>query len=112
MINHYDYTDISVRFKEVRNKSGLTQKKFGEIVELSSPAVSAIENGAYTPSFAVLRKMRKHLDLDYNWFIDGEGKEKDQKKDAKNKEILIANLRKEIDRLTKIIDNLHLNKWT
>jgi transcriptional regulator with XRE-family HTH domain len=94
-----DYTDISVRFKEVRAKSGVTQKEFGKVLGLSSPAVGAIENGKYTPSFAVLRRMRIHYNVDYNWFIDG-------RKNGKNLEAKFALLNEEVERLKKALDKL------
>ena len=38
------------RVKELREKEGLTQKKLGEKVNVSSQALNAIETGKYDPS--------------------------------------------------------------
>jgi len=94
-----DYSDISDRFREVRKKSGLTQREFGKIIGLSSPSVGALENGAYTPSFAVLRRMRINFKLDYTWFIDG-------RRDGKGLEAELGRMSEEIERLSRIIDKL------
>lgn len=96
-----EYIDISQRFKEVRAKNNLTQKEMGELVGLSAPAVGAIENGLYTPNFKVLRVLKKKFFVDYSFMIDGDAGE-----ELKNLRQENLKLKKELDRLTKVIDKL------
>lgn len=95
------YADISTRFKEIRLKHGLTQKDMGKMVGLSAPAIGAIENGLYTPNFSVLRLLKKKFFIDYSYIIDG-----DSEGDIKNLRQENLKLKKELDRLTKVVDKL------
>lgn len=95
------YADINKRFREIRKKHNLTQKEMGDIIKLSSPAVSAIEQGLYTPNFGVLRIMKKKFKVDYDYIIDGQSGEEIENLRQEN-----LKLKSEIDRLTKVVDKL------
>jgi transcriptional regulator with XRE-family HTH domain len=92
-----EYTDISKRVKEIRLKNNLTQKEFAKLIGLSAPAVGAIENGLYTPNFNVLRIIKQKFFIEYDYIIDGEINNLRQEN---------LKLKKEVDRLAKVIDKL------
>lgn len=95
------YSDINKRFKEIRKQHHLTQKEMAAMIKLSSPAVSAIEQGLYTPNFSVLRILKKKLKIDYDYLIDGQSEEEKENLRQEN-----LKLKSEIDRLTKVLDKL------
>jgi transcriptional regulator with XRE-family HTH domain len=101
MTKRSQYSDIANRFKEIRLKHNYTQKEFAKLVGLSAPAIGAIENGRYTPNFNVLRTIKSRLNVDYSFLIDGED-------DGDIKKLRQDNLKlkKEVDRLAKVIDKL------
>ena len=46
--------ELSARIAAVRKSLGLSQEKFGEMVNMSQRSVAAWESGERTPSFATL----------------------------------------------------------
>lgn len=96
-----EYSDIAIRFKEIRINNKLTQKEFGKAVGLSAPAIGAIENGLYTPNFNVMRLLKDKFNIDYSYLIDG-----DYSENIKNLRQENLQLKKEVDRLTKVVDKL------
>lgn len=101
MASKHKYTDITKRFKQIRKENNLTQKEMAEIVGLSAPAVSAIEQGLYTPNFDVMRIIKKKFKIDYGFLIDGDGES-----EIKNLRQENAKLKEELARLTKVVDKL------
>jgi len=96
-----DYLDISRRVKEIRLNNNLTQKEFAKLIGLSAPAVGAIENGLYTPNFNVLRTIKQKFFIEYDYIIDGENTGEINNLRQEN-----LKLKKELDRLAKVIDKL------
>lgn len=95
------YNDITKRFKQIRKDNKLTQKEMAKIIGLSAPAVSAIEQGLYTPNFDVMRIIKKKFKIDYEFLIDGECSD-----EIKNLRQENSKLKEEIERLTKVVDKL------
>lgn len=95
------YNDITKRFKQIRKDNNLTQKEMAAIIGLSAPAVSAIEQGLYTPNFDVMRIIKKKFKVDYEFLIDGE-----HSNEIKNLRQENAKLKEELARLTKVVDRL------
>ena len=89
---------ICKRFREIRLDHRLTQVEFAKIVGLSAPAIGAIENGLYTPSYQVIRNLRRKLGVTYNYLIDG-----DKSPDLDRE---IRQLKEENERLKRIVDKL------
>lgn len=90
--------DIAQRLREIRLDARLTQKDMAKIVGLTPGSIGAMENGLYTPNFDVLRALKQKLNVSYDYIIDGvksSGNEPDKE-----------TLKKEVERLTKIIDKL------
>ena len=79
----------------------MTQKEFAKLVGLSAPAIGAIENALYTPNFKVLREIKRKLNIDYAYLIDGE--DIDYIKNLRQDNL---KLKKEVERLTKVVDKL------
>ena len=50
---------IAKRLKEIRTKEGLTQLEWSKIINMSPPAVGALENAWYLPNLDVLKKIKK-----------------------------------------------------
>ena len=97
-----DYQDIAERMRGVRLDARLTQKDMAKIVDLTPAAISAMENGLYTPNFGVLRALKKKLGVSYEFVIDGvKTPENSSKIISENKE-----LRSEVERLRRIVDKL------
>lgn len=99
-IDPSDYSEINKRFREVRLNNRLTQAEMGKLIGLASGSVGAIEQGLYTPNFAVLRILKQKLNVDYNYLIDGE------EIDPARTEKEVVKLREENERLKRIIDKL------
>lgn len=93
--------DIGSRLREVRIENRLTQKEMAELISMTPGAVGALENGLYTPNFSVLRILKKKLNVSYDYLLDGENKVADTIVRQEN-----ISLKKEVERLTKIVDKL------
>ena len=93
---------IHKRFKDARVQSRLTQEEFAAVVGMSPKAISAIENGLYTPNFKVISIMKKKLGVSYDYLIDGELTNTRQLL-SENKRLQAENLmlRKVVEKLTK-----------
>lgn len=50
-----------LRIKEAREKIGLTQKELSTKVSITREYLSALENGHYNPSIALLKKIAHEL---------------------------------------------------
>lgn len=99
------YADICKRMKEIRIDNRLTQVEMAKVIGLTPSAVSAIENGSYTPNFTVLKKMKSQLGVSYAYIIDGvEDKEGSGEVEALKAEI--KELRSDRERLQKMLDRL------
>jgi transcriptional regulator with XRE-family HTH domain len=91
---------IGSRLKDVRLDARLTQKELAKIVGLTPGSIGAMENDLYTPNFDVLRALKQKLNVSYDYLIDG------VKSDGKNLHSENERLKKEIERLTRIVDKL------
>ena len=61
---------IGRNIKKLRCDKNLSQEKLAELMGLSTPAISNIENGKTLTSFATLEKMTKILDVNlYELFL-------------------------------------------
>ncbi len=77
--NEYDITgEISELIQTLRNETGLSQKQLSEKTGISQANISKIENGHYTPSIDILKRIAdalgKRLIVD---FIDIDMQEED-----------------------------------
>lgn len=52
--------EIGARIKDEREKAGLTQEKFSELIGLGPKSVSAFERGTVGISFTTLKKFAKY----------------------------------------------------
>lgn len=64
--------DIGTRIKKVRTKSGLTQMKFAEDIDISVNYLSEIENGKKCISVEKLYKFCQNPDLSADYILYGE----------------------------------------
>jgi len=101
-ISSMKYLDIAERMREIRLNARLTQKDMAKIVGLTAGSIGAIENGAYTPNFEVLRRIKHKLGIPYDYIIDGVSA------DVSKSQIASENkaLKEELDRLKKMVDRL------
>jgi transcriptional regulator with XRE-family HTH domain len=92
--------DIGARLREVRIENRLTQKEMAKIISMTPGSVGALENNLYTPNYDVLRLLKKRLHVSYDYLLDGE----------KGDNVFLRqeneHLKKEVARLTKIVDKL------
>ncbi len=65
--------DTEDRIKELRKFKSLSQKDFGEFIQLSLMNVSDIERGKVKPSIDVIRKISKSFRVSPTWLLTGEG---------------------------------------
>jgi len=92
---------IAKRLRDIRIDNRLTQKEMGELINMTSGSVGALENGLYTPNFDVLRILKKRLNVTYDFMLDGEvGPDSNKLKDENTK------LKEEVERLRKMVDKL------
>ncbi len=70
--------DLSARIASIRKQMGLSQEKFGELVNMSQRSVAAWESGERTPSFPVLLELadKLHVSVDY---LTGRSNDSDNK---------------------------------
>ena len=70
-----DQIKIGAFLKELRNKKGLTQEQFAEIINVSNRTVSRWENGYNLPDLDVLVELAGYYEVDLQEILDGERKE-------------------------------------
>lgn len=61
--------ELSSRITSVRKQLGLSQEKFGELVNMSQRSVAAWEAGERTPSYPVLLELADKLDLSVDYLM-------------------------------------------
>ena len=71
--------DLSARIVSIRKQMGLSQEKFGELVNMSQRSVAAWEAGERTPSFATLSELADKLGTSVDYLL-GRTDEKANKK--------------------------------
>ncbi len=66
-----NYRLIGSRLCQRRKELHLTQKKLGEKMHITSPHISAVENGAKQPSLETLLEFCKVLDINIDYLLNG-----------------------------------------
>jgi transcriptional regulator with XRE-family HTH domain len=61
---------FGIRLKAIRLERGLTQEELAELVGISVDFLSLIERGINSPSFEVLDRMARRLDLQVRELFD------------------------------------------
>lgn len=64
---------ISERIALIREKSGITQKKFGKLVDISAQSVSKLEKGENNPSSQTVTLICQKFNVNRTWLETGEG---------------------------------------
>lgn len=101
-IRSMKYLDIAERMRDIRLNARMTQKDMAKLVGLTAGSIGAIENGAYTPNFEVLRKIKQKLGIPYDYIIDGVSSDVSKSQLASENKAL----KEELDRLKKMVDRL------
>ena len=63
---------ISKRIKSIREKSGLSTNKFAELLNISQPAFSRLENGKSLPRAETLIALYEKFRVDPLWLLTGQ----------------------------------------
>lgn len=85
--------EIAERFREIRAKTGLSQKDFASAINLSHTVIAEIERGNREPSRKVMVAVAKKYGISLDWLLLGIGSmegaqpEKDLEVEALKKEI-------------------------
>ena len=87
--------DFSMRIFQIRKQMGLSQEKFGELVNLSQRTVAAWEAGDRTPSFATLADIAGRLDVSVDYLL-GRDVEKEKKQPAADNSELLDDIIKRL----------------
>jgi transcriptional regulator with XRE-family HTH domain len=74
MMKHEDLTIIGKRVREIRNELGLNQKAMAEAFGISGSALSEIEAGNNSPTFAFLHKLATKFKVSIDYLVYGKGK--------------------------------------
>ncbi len=69
--------EIGARIKAEREKAGLTQEKFSELIEMGSKSVSALERGTVGISLTTLKKICTVLSISSDTILFGESRTND-----------------------------------
>lgn len=69
--------EIGARIKDEREKAGLTQEKFSELIGLGPKSVSAFERGTVGISFTTLKKICQVLSVSSDQILFGPREQKD-----------------------------------
>ena len=108
-----DMTTIGDRIKVRRKELGLSQIDIFEKCNITSGALSKIENGKNTPSAIAFYKLSQVLECDMNWLITGNSYNMQKTNICKNEETLLNGFRElssdDQDELLDILQ-LKLNK--
>lgn len=97
---------LGEKFKILRQKKGVNQKKMAELLEISIPAYSKLETGITDPNFSRINQIAEVHNLSLREFLDvGE-------EEASEQELAIIQLKEKISQLenavirlqTKLID--------
>lgn len=64
---------IGNRFSEFRNKLNISQQDVADVVELSRPYITQVENSKANPSFKLLYQLRMKYNLSIDWLLSGQG---------------------------------------
>lgn len=64
--------EIGARIKEEREKAGLTQERFSELIGLGTKSVSAFERGTVGISFTTLKKICQVLSVSSDQILFGQ----------------------------------------
>jgi len=80
--------DFSMRIFQIRKQMGLSQEKFGELVNLSQRTVAAWEAGDRTPSFATLADIAGRLDVSVDYLLGRDDEKEKKQPAADNSELL------------------------
>jgi transcriptional regulator with XRE-family HTH domain len=67
---------VGARLKDLRRKSGLSQKKLAQTANLSATLVCKIENGSAMPSIPTLYTLSNALKVNVGYFFQGEDEER------------------------------------
>lgn len=67
--------EIGARIKDEREKAGLTQEKFSELIGLGPKSVSAFERGTVGISFTTLKKICQVLSVSSDQILFGQREE-------------------------------------
>ncbi|MFA5426670.1 MAG: helix-turn-helix transcriptional regulator [Sulfurimonas sp.] len=76
LISQYKWGKMEMheRLKLIREKIGLNQIAFAEVLSLSRRTLSNWETGRNEPSLSVLQKISRDYNINMNWLITGDGK--------------------------------------
>lgn len=69
-VDEMDKVNLGLRIKEVRELNNLTQEQLAVNADISRNYISSIENGRYSPSLEVLRKIAEALDITLLYLLD------------------------------------------
>lgn len=61
--------EFKVRFKELRIEKGISQEKFGKLLNMSKMAISHWEKGHSEPSIEQLKIIAKFFDVSVDYLI-------------------------------------------
>lgn len=64
---------MNERLKEIRAKSGLSMKKFGEIIGVSDSTIALIEKGTRGITDRVVRDVCREFNINEKWLRTGNG---------------------------------------
>lgn len=73
--------DLPARIVSIRKQMGLSQEKFGEMLNMSQRSVAAWEAGERTPSFATLSDLADKLNVSVDYLIGRTDERKSTKKE-------------------------------
>jgi transcriptional regulator with XRE-family HTH domain len=65
--------EVGQRIRIVREKAGLTQQEFADVLDCSRRQLAKIEDAQATPSIWNLRTIRAKFNIDPEWIIEGPG---------------------------------------
>jgi len=67
------YLSIGNRIGQIRNKKGLSQLRFAQIIGISRSFLSELEGGITKPSMPILLAIEYKFDVSYEWIMTGDG---------------------------------------
>lgn len=105
-------SNLQDRLKAIRKHKGLTQGALGDLIGLTTGAISAIEKG-HSANPDTLKAIAQKLKIDYLWLSTGEGiapkdlilTTSESQKDNPWRDALVAQQKAEIERLWQIINH-------
>lgn len=73
-----DKREMAERFREIRNRAGLSQERFAEELDISVSTVKKIEQNKYSVSKEIISRLNRKFNISSDYILFGDRTDKEQ----------------------------------